>query len=84
MVMVLIEPSTPKTMEAWRAIALDVCNSDKPCFPRFWTDPVLAPSQLPMTDAQVNGMQAAAHVDNGKIVFDCNPFMDRGRRCAKL
>lgn len=84
MVFVLLDPTTPHTEAAWAAIAREACGSAQLCNVKIWTDADKVARALPMTDREVNAIEAAYLVNRktGADEFLCHPFGDPGKRCA--
>lgn len=83
LVFMLMSPAMPMQAEAWQLAARKACGDADPCNVKIWTDPGRAAQGFPMTDLEVDAIEAAYLINRstGADGFVCHPFGDQRQRC---
>lgn len=70
---------------SFKNIAIKLCENKNICFVHFWDDEIKAGHSLPMTESEANSKIAGYNINRntGNHQFQCQPFADPGKRCAK-
>jgi len=80
----LISPDAHKSEASWRGYVHQACGDAHICNVKIWTDAARAARGFPMTDYEVDGIEAAYLINRstGADRFTCHPFGRAGERCA--
>jgi hypothetical protein len=83
MVYVVMGQAMPREAGAWAAAVREACGDAHICNVKIWTDPARAARGFPMTDLEVEAIQAAYLINRstGANEFICHPFGSAGQNC---